>query len=111
MPERSTGSTGLSVPVQTFQQTRHARRIYIGGFPAEYAEEKALSQFLDDTIAKGLGEPVGYAYVLSTYVNTVKCFAFVELRSMEVCVYVCMCVTYPLRPQPRPPPLPSPLSD
>jgi hypothetical protein len=65
---------------QAFQQSRHARRIYVGGFPPNYGDEEALKFFLNSVIAKGLGEPNDNSYVLSIYVNQKKCFAFVELR-------------------------------
>ena len=69
---------------QAFQQSRHARRIYIGGFPPNYGDEEALKFFLNSVIAKGLGEPNDNSYVLSIYVNQKKCFAFVELRAIEL---------------------------
>jgi hypothetical protein len=69
---------------QAFQQSRHARRIYVGGFPPNYGDEEALKFFLNSVIAKGLGEPNDNSYVLSIYVNQKKCFAFVELRSIEL---------------------------
>lgn len=69
---------------QAFQQSRHARRIYVGGFPPNYGDEEALKFFLNSVIAKGLGEPNDNSYVLSIYVNQKKCFAFVELRAIEL---------------------------
>lgn len=67
-----------------FQQTRHARRIYVGGIPPNYADEEALKYFLNSVIAKGIGEENDNSYVLSMYINQKKCFAFVELRSIEL---------------------------
>lgn len=67
-----------------FQQTRHARRIYVGGIPPNYADEEALKTFLNSVISKGLGEQTDNSHVLSIYINQKKCFAFVELRSIEL---------------------------
>lgn len=39
---------------------------------------------MNSVIAKGLGEPSDNSYVLSIYVNQKKCFAFVELRAIEL---------------------------
>lgn len=78
--------TGLTL--QQFQQTRHARRIYVGGIPPNYADEDSLKYFLNSTIATGLGEDHHSQqpdpYVLTMYLNSKKCFAFVELRSIEL---------------------------
>jgi hypothetical protein len=67
-----------------FQQTRHARRIYVGGIPPNYADEEALKYFLNSVIAKGMSVENDNTYVLSMYINQKKCFAFVELRSIEL---------------------------
>lgn len=69
---------------QQFQQTRHARRIYIGGLPPNYVSEDDLRDFLNVVISKGLGEDNDESYVLSIYINQKKCFAFVELKSIEL---------------------------
>lgn len=65
------------------QATRHARRLYFGGFsPA--TEEDRLKEFLSDVIASGLREVNDNSYILSVYLNQKKCFAFVELKSIEL---------------------------
>eukprot|EP01038_Epipyxis_sp_PR26KG_P008410 gene8410-11373_t len=69
---------------QAFQQTRHARRIYIGGIPPNYINEDDLRDFLNEVISKGLNEDNDSSYVLSIYINQKKCFAFVELKSIEL---------------------------
>ena len=71
-------------PSQQAQQFRHARRIYLGGIPPNYADEDALKNFLNNVISKGLGEENDYSYVVSIYINQKKCFAFVELKSVEL---------------------------
>lgn len=69
---------------QAFQQTRHARRLYVGGVPPNYTDEEELKHFLNSVIAKGLGEANDNSFVLSIYINQKKCFAFIELRSIEL---------------------------
>ena len=74
----------ISEPSQQSQQYRHARRIYLGGIPPNYADEEALKNFLNHVISKGLGEENDHSYVVSIYINQKKCFAFVELKSVEL---------------------------
>eukprot|EP01031_Cornospumella_fuschlensis_P044801 gene44801-54792_t len=69
---------------QAFQQTRHARRLYVGGIPPGHTDEEELKSFLNRVIATGLGAPNDGSYVLSIYLNTKKCFAFIELQSIEL---------------------------
>lgn len=66
------------------QQNRHARRIYVGGIPPSHADEKTLKDFLTDVIRKGLNDDGDKNYILSLYINQRKCFAFVELNSIEL---------------------------
>lgn len=66
------------------QQTRHARRIYVGGVPPNYIDEDGLRDFFNAVIAQGLGEENDHSYVLSVYVDQKKCFSFVELKSIEL---------------------------
>lgn len=66
------------------QQTRHARRIYVGGLPPNFIDEDGLRIFINSVIAQGLGEENDQSYVLSVYINHKKCFAFVELKSIEL---------------------------
>jgi hypothetical protein len=66
------------------QQTRHARRIYVGALPPNYIDEDGLRSFMNSVIAQGLGEENDHSYVLSVYINQKKCFAFVELKSIEL---------------------------
>lgn len=68
----------------TPQQTRHARRIYVGNIPSSYCEEETIKTFLNSVISKGLNEVNDNSYILSIYTNPKKCFSFVELKSMEL---------------------------
>lgn len=66
------------------QQTRHARRIYVGGIPPNFIDEDSLRSYINSIIAQGLAEENDHSYVLSVYINHKKCFAFVELKSIEL---------------------------
>jgi arginase family enzyme len=66
------------------QQTRHARRIYVGGLPPNFIDEDGLRGYLNSVVAQGLGEENDHSYVLSVYINHKKCFAFIELKSIEL---------------------------
>lgn len=70
--------------VNVAQQTRHARRIYVGGIPANFIDEDALRLYINSVVSQGLGEENDHSYVLSVYINHKKCFAFVELKSIEL---------------------------
>eukprot|EP01035_Chromulina_nebulosa_P019653 gene19653-25568_t len=72
-------STHLVTP-----QTRHARRIYVGGISPNHTDEDSLRNFLNSVICKCLGDDPDSTYILSIYVNQQKCFAFVELNSIEL---------------------------
>lgn len=65
------------------QSTRHARRLYFGGF-SPTVEEEELKTFLNEVISTGLQEPNDSSYIISIYLNPKKCFAFVELKSVEL---------------------------
>lgn len=70
--------------INVAQQTRHARRIYVGGIPPNLIDEDGLRNFLNSVIARGLNEENDESYVLSVYINQKKCFAFVELKAIEL---------------------------
>lgn len=84
----STTTTGKSPSISSVppvsQQTRHARRIYVGGIPVGHADEEILKSFLNAVISKGLNEENDHSYVLSVYINQKKCFTFVEFKSIEL---------------------------
>lgn len=64
------------------QQTRHARRLYVGGI-GEVAEHE-ISVFFNDVIDRALGERQEGGAVVSVYINRERHFAFVELKSIEL---------------------------
>ena len=72
------------------QQTKHARRIYIGGI-SNTTTEKDIETFIRDTIYKAMApnKPAGGDPVISTYVNRDKCFCFMELSSIELTTACC----------------------
>ena len=77
------GKAPVALPAVS-QQTRHARRIYVGGIPLGFADEDSLKSFLNAVISKGLNEENDNSYVLSVYINQKKCFTFVEFKSIEL---------------------------
>eukprot|EP01029_Cantina_marsupialis_P004756 TRINITY_DN1493_c3_g1_i1.p1 TRINITY_DN1493_c3_g1~~TRINITY_DN1493_c3_g1_i1.p1 ORF type:complete len:761 (+),score=263.06 TRINITY_DN1493_c3_g1_i1:127-2409(+) len=66
----------------TAQQTRHARRIYVGGVSG--VGEGELLEFWNSILKKGLGQQDGQNPVFSVYINHEKKFAFVELHSVDL---------------------------
>ena len=70
------------------QATRHARRVYVGGFP-DNANEPELASFMSNALvavggASGAYDPEnGMTCVLSVYINREKQFAFIEFRTVE----------------------------
>ncbi|KAL3673425.1 hypothetical protein V7S43_001137 [Phytophthora oleae] len=74
-------SAGYGLSGQT-QQTRHARRLYVGGI-GEIAEPE-ITAFFNDVIDRALGEKQEGGSVVSVYINRERHFAFVELRTIEL---------------------------
>ena len=66
------------------QSTRHARRLYFGGISPQHTSEESFKVFLNEIIAQGLDEENHNNYIISLYINTKKCFAFVEFVSIEL---------------------------
>lgn len=64
------------------QQTRHARRLYVGGIGD--VNEAEISEFFNDVIDRALGERQEGGAVVSVYINRERHFAFVELKSIEL---------------------------
>jgi hypothetical protein len=89
-PQGSTVSVTATTRMKTYavanvpQQTRHARRIYVGGVPPNYIDEDGLRDFFNSVIAQGLGEDNDQSHVLSVFVDQKKCFSFIELKSIEL---------------------------
>lgn len=70
----------------SMQQTRHARRIYVGGI-GDGVSEQELSLFFSDVVGRALqqpGQPPVESQVVSTYINHDRHFGFVELKSIEL---------------------------
>lgn len=71
------------------QQTRHARRLYIGQLPLDVSEAE-VHQFFKECIRRATGRTEEEAArdndpILSVYINRERRFSFVEFRTMEVC--------------------------
>lgn len=64
------------LPGASNQQTRHARRLYIGGCPKTTEEE--MSNFFNDVINRALAVPIEGGAVASVYVSQekVRCCVF-----------------------------------
>jgi splicing factor U2AF subunit len=80
------GSGGGTMMGMQPQQTRHARRLYIGQLAGDLSEQDVHS-FFQDAIQKALGEDEnsnGDDPILSVYINKERHFAFVEFKSMDV---------------------------
>jgi hypothetical protein len=74
-------SSSSSLPMQ---QTRHARRLYVGGL--EGVPEHEIAAFFNDIIRSAVVRPFppGTQPVVSVYLNTERKFAFVDLVSIEL---------------------------
>jgi splicing factor U2AF subunit len=63
------------------QQTRHARRLYVGGIPS--TTEQEVAAFFNDIISRALHAP-GQEFVIDVFINHERRFAFVELKGVEL---------------------------
>lgn len=70
--------------------TRHARRVYAGGMPQQ-ASEIEIETFFNTMIRRALVNPsiIQGNPVVKIYLNSDKCYAFVELQTIELCT-ACM---------------------
>ena len=71
----------------TAQQTRQARRIYVGGIPATSSEQH-IKDFFDTAMntllsSAGAGMGAGIGSTVAVQMNHEKMFSFVEFRSAE----------------------------
>eukprot|EP01038_Epipyxis_sp_PR26KG_P007503 gene7503-10222_t len=68
------------------QNFRHARRLYVGGFPinSNFTTENELREYLCDAISRALGEPNNKSNILSVYIDHSRGFAFIELKSVAL---------------------------
>ena len=68
------------------QQTRHARRLYVGNIP-EGLTDAQVHGFFHDAIAKAMGHASASDIddpILSVYINPERRFAFIEFKTMEM---------------------------
>lgn len=67
------------------QQTRHARRLYVGGIPPGTVDQD-LDNYFNMIVSRASAPHVleGGPPVIQIYINPDKCFAFVELSSIEL---------------------------
>lgn len=72
------------------QQTRHARRLYVGNLPLNVTEEQihsAMRNAIVQTLQPGSGlpDPAVEDPILSVYISQERRFSFVEFKSVELC--------------------------
>ena len=73
------------------QQTKHARRLYVGGIPPG-TQEDTLGAYFTDIINRAVtfpGPPDYSPPIINVYINHEKFFAFLELKSVELAT-VCL---------------------
>lgn len=71
--------------VDTMQLTRHARRLYVGGIPAN-SSDVHLTNFFNNAINQATAPTLyddGHP-VMQVYMNPDKCFAFIEFHTIEM---------------------------
>merc|ERR1719330_214678 len=68
------------------QQTRHARRLYVGNLPVDLSEND-VHDFFRSAIHTAMDEDKDTAedHILSVYINKERRFAFIEFVSMDIC--------------------------
>jgi RNA recognition motif-containing protein len=79
-------SSSLGLP----QQTRHARRLYVGNLPMGVTEQQIHDAFHNAILltlqpGSGLPDPAIEDPILSVYINQERRFSFVEFKSVELC--------------------------
>lgn len=65
------------------QQTRHARRLYVGNLPPDVTEE-SLHTFFRNAIETALIKKIDEDPILSVYINQERRFCFLEFKSSEM---------------------------
>jgi splicing factor U2AF subunit len=65
------------------QQTRHARRLYIGNLPPNVHEQMIHDAFRS-AIDTALGAPLAEDPILSVYINPERQFSFLEFKTVEM---------------------------
>lgn len=66
----------------SMQQTRHARRLYVGNIPP--CTDAELQIFFEELLTRALGYNMEGSPVVSVYLNQERGFAFVELKSVAL---------------------------
>ena len=77
-----TRSRSLLLQGAPSQQTRHARRLYVGGLGE--STEREIGEFFSDLVRNAAVTPPKANPVLSVYINAERKFAFVEFSSIEL---------------------------
>ena len=82
----SLATNAMSLP----QQTRHARRLYIGNLPIGVTEQQIQHTFRTAIIkclvpGSGIPDPNVEDPILSVYINHERRFSFLEFKSVELC--------------------------
>ena len=73
----------MPVQAMTQQATRHARCVYVGGFPL-IANEQTIATYFSRVMAAIGGNTAGPGdAVVNVYINHEKKYAFVEMRTAE----------------------------
>ncbi|XP_026400592.1 splicing factor U2af large subunit B-like isoform X3 [Papaver somniferum] len=73
----------MPTQAMTEQDTRHARRVYVGGL-SSMANEQSVATFFSQVMEAVGGNTAGPGEaVVNVYINHEKKFAFVEMRSVE----------------------------
>lgn len=66
------------------RQTRHARRLYFGGFSRDDLDAKLFVSALNGVICGALSEDINDTHILSIHMDTEKGYAFVEFDSIAL---------------------------
>lgn len=78
-------SGGLAIRDNS-QETKVARKIYVGNIPQNVLEME-ISNFFNDLCVRGLPKsvlPAGGPPITSVYLNNDKCFAFLDMPSVDI---------------------------
>lgn len=75
--------SSMSIPIiQTSVQTRHARRLYVGGIGD--CSEREVSDFFNQNIRRACNVTLSTDPVISVFLSQEKRYAFVELNSVDI---------------------------
>jgi RNA recognition motif-containing protein len=85
--QQSLATNAMTLP----QQTRHARRLYVGNLPLGVTEQQIHHTFRTAIVqclrpgCSGLPDPNIEDPILSVYINQERRFSFIEFKSVELC--------------------------